>query len=106
MPLTKWRIKMYEHENKYVMDFALLGFNDWSDLEIDGFLSWGNSTEDVGIYLFLHKDRYEIQYATQNEINWKASDYAELFVTDSMDELWSIVRSNLQYFDSLLIQEV
>ena len=97
---------MYEHENKYVMDFALLGFNDWSDLEIDGFLSWGNSTEDVGIYLFLHKDRYEIQYATQNEINWKASDYAELFVTDSMDELWSIVRSNLQYFDSLLIQEV
>ena len=80
------------------MDFGLLGFNDWTDLNDEG-LTWGAQHEVDGyqILMFLYYDNcYGIHLAEDGV----PSD--EIFGTDSMDELWSIVRSNLGYFDKIL----
>ena len=91
----------FNHELEYCMDFGLLGFNDWTDLNDEG-LTWGAQydTKRGAILIFLYLDSsYGIHYA---------EDYVpndEIFSTDDMSELWSVVRSNLNYFDQLLTKE-
>jgi hypothetical protein len=83
------------------MDFGLLGFNDWTDLNDDG-LTWGvqHQRDCCAILIFLYSDNcYGIHYAK----DYIPSD--EIFSTDDMEELWSIIRSNLKYFDQLLTKE-
>jgi hypothetical protein len=91
----------YKEEMLYCMDFGLLGFNDWTDLNDDG-LTWGAQYTDNGlaVMIYLYYDKcYGIHLA---------EDYVpdvEIFATDDMGELWSIIKSNLKYFDQLLTKE-
>ena len=90
---------IFSNEIEYCMDFGLLGFNDWTDINDEG-LTWGVQHEEDGceILIFLYYDNcYGIHLAED------CVPIDEIFGTDSMDELWSIVRSNLEYFDKILI---
>ena len=91
----------YTKEMEYCMDFGLLGFDDWTDLNDEG-LTWGvqHKRDYCAILIFLYSDNcYGIHLAKDGV------PIDEIFGTDDMEELWSVVRSNLKYFDQLLIKE-
>ena len=93
----------YTEEMLYCMDFGLLGFNDWTDLNDEG-VTWAAQDEESGkaILICLHAISYDI-VIVDSDLN--LYNGYELFVTNDMGELWSIIRSNLKYFDQLLTKE-
>lgn len=95
----------YTKELEYCMDFGVLGFNDWTDINDEG-LTWGieNKESKKAILIFLHLISYDIVIMDNTSV-YNYENMYELFITNDMGELWSVIRSNLHYFDQLLTKE-
>ena len=110
--LRNWMSKHYKHEINFCCDFGILGFEDWTSHNDEG-LTWAVAESfDEGLQLLI------FLYVPYSDEDWQreTTSYGihiaegcvpidELFETDSMNELWSVIRSNLNYFDELLINK-
>lgn len=107
--IRNWMSKHYKHELKFCYDFGILGFEDWTSQNDEG-LTWAiaesfNKGLQLLIFLYVpYRDcdwYYErVSYGIHIAENCVPID--ELFETDSMNELWSVIMSNANYFDELL----
>ena len=105
--LRDWMIKLFSKELKYLRDFQLLGFEDFTDPKEDEGLTWCRiiHTKDAfGVFIFFYQEEfYNKSYCIDLCLDG-VTQYS-IFETDDMGELWSMVKSNLNYFNSLIERE-
>ena len=101
--LKNWMIKIFSEELKYISDFQLLGFEEFTDPQEDEGLTWCRiiHTQDAyGVFIFLYNKSYGIDLCLDGVPQYS------IFETDDMGELWSVVKSNLNYFNGLIKKEL
>ncbi len=111
LSLKNWMNEHFKHELEYCLDFGVLGFEDWTSHNDEG-LTWAlaeSFDEGFQLMIFIYRPLSDsIEDLLRNPISYgihlceSQLPIDELFETDVMGELWSVVRSNLDYFNELL----
>ena len=107
--LNNWINKHYKHELEFFYEFEILGIEDWTCHNDEG-LTWAiaeSFNEGLQLLIFL--------YVPYTDRDWYCSSVSygihlaeacvpidELFETDCMNELYSVIMSNINYFNELL----